>query len=404
MTPDLERVNALGVYLHGQLTGILTRMSGDQHLFSFDQDYLDDSNRPLLSLGFKSSGGGLVTRAHPTRRRLPPFFSNLLPEGALRTYLAAKVGVDPEREFPLLAVLGADLSGAVVIQPVESSKPASLPQRQGSLHFSLAGSQQKFPAILNAAGGFAMPERGIGGNWIVKLPSTQFASVPENEFVMLELARSIGIPVPATRLLPVAEIGGLPADASRIAGQALAVQRFDRLENGRRVHMEDFAQVFGQFPEDKYKSRSYANIAAVLRAETAGDATDDFLQRLVFSVLIGNGDMHLKNWSLLYADGRVPTLAPAYDYVSTLPYLREDQLALSFGGSRTLHEITLDQARRFADRAGLPMAPVWDTVRTTAETTARAWKNLPHRDLLPPELRLTIGAHIRKVAAAIAAA
>jgi serine/threonine-protein kinase HipA len=413
MTPDLEQTHVLGVYLHERLAGTLTRMTGDQHLFSFEQDYMDDPGRATLSLGFKASDGGLVTRARPTRRRLPPFFANLLPEGHLRAYLAAKADINPEREFYLMAVLGADLSGAVVVRPIESAKPAppatelsppTQPPRAGVLRFSLAGVQLKFSAILEAAGGLTIPAQGIGGNWIVKLPSTQFSSVPENEFVMMELARFIGIQVPPIRLLPVAEIGGLPADASRLPGQALAVQRFDRLEDGRRVHMEDFAQVFGQFPEDKYKGRSSANIAAVIRAETAGDSTTDFLRRLVFSVLIGNGDMHLKNWALLYPDGRVPVLAPAYDYVSTLPYLREDQLALSFGGSRAMDGITLDQVRRFADRAGLPMAPSWDTVRTTAELTARAWKDLPQKDLLPPEQRLTIGAQIRRVAASIAAA
>ncbi|QOY88094.1 type II toxin-antitoxin system HipA family toxin [Paludibaculum fermentans] len=404
MTPELERTHVLGVYLHDRLAGTLTRLAGDQHLFSFEQHYVDDPGRATLSLGFKASSGGLVTRARPTLRRLPPFFANLLPEGHLRTYLAAKAGVHLEREFSLMAVLGADLSGAVVIRPMDSVKPAAQPPRPGAIRFSLAGTHLKFPAILEAAGGLTIPAQGIGGNWIVKLPSTQCPSVPENEFVMLELARAIGIQVPPLRLLPVAEIGGLPADFARLPGQALAVQRFDRTANGRRIHMEDFAQVFGQLPEDKHKGRSYANIAAVLRAETAGDATGDFLRRIVFSVLIGNGDMHLKNWALLYPDGRVPTLAPAYDYVSTLPYLREDQLALSFGGSRALHEITLDQVRRFADRAGLPMAPAWDTVRTTAELTARAWKDLPQKDLLPPELRLTIGAQIRRVAASIAAA
>ena len=59
--------------------------------------------------------------------------------------------------------------------------------------------------------------------------------------------------------------------------------------------MEDFAQVFGLFPDEKYGRRSYANIASVLRAEAAEGDTYEFLRHLVFSVLIGNGDMHLKN-------------------------------------------------------------------------------------------------------------
>lgn len=405
MTPELQRVNTLGVYLHGRRVGVITRLTGDQHLFAFEQDYADDPNRPTLSLAYKARSGGLVTRARPMRRRLPPYFANLLPEGHLRTYLAARAGVHEDREFALMAVLGADLSGAVVVQPeVDPDQPvptvAADRANPGALHFSLAGAQLKFSVIQETAGGFTIPAQGIGGDWIVKLPSAQFEAVPENEYVMLALARAIGIPVPATRLVPVASIGGLPLDAARTPGSALAVQRFDRAPGGRRIHMEDFAQVFGQFPEDKHHHRGYADIAAVLWAETAGDDVYDFVRRLVFSLLIGNGDMHLKNWAVLYPDGRTPTLAPAYDYVSTVPYLQQDQLALTFGGDRTLDALSTDRIRRFAEAAGLPVKGVWDTAQETVAHTTRAWKSLMEKDLLPPPLRLTIGAQIRKAAAA----
>ena len=75
---------------------------------------------------------------------------------------------------------------------------------------------------------------------------------------------------------------------------------------------------------NRYRHRSYANIAAVLWAETGEGGTYEFVRRLVFSVLIGNGDTHLKNWSLLYPDGRTPVLSPAYDFVATLPYITGD--------------------------------------------------------------------------------
>jgi len=122
--------------------------------------------------------------------------------------------------------------------------------------------------------------------------------------------------------------------------------------------MEDFAQVFGIYPEAKYKSVSYANIARVLWAETGEPGTYEFVQRLVFSVLIGNADMHLKNWSLLYPDSRTPVLSPAYDFVATLPYIPGDQLALTFGGSRNLAGVAPEQLRRFTATAGLPMLPI----------------------------------------------
>ena len=152
------------------------------------------------------------------------------------------------------------------------------------LRFSLAGVQLKFSAVMEASGGLTIPADGMGGSWIVKLPSARFVAVPENEFVMLELARRVGITVPENKLVDVAGIKGLPEQAHTVGGRALAVKRFDRLPDGTPVHMEDFAQVFGEFPNNKYKFHSYANIAAVLWAEIGEDAVIEFVRRLVFSV------------------------------------------------------------------------------------------------------------------------
>ena len=407
MSPELQKVNALGVHLHGRRIGIINRLAGDSHIFAFEQDYIDDPNRPTLSLSYKSRTGGLVTTVRPVSRRLPPFFSNLLPEGHLRDYLAQKAGVKKEREFYLMAVLGADLPGAVTVQPMDRGESDhdqdhdrhqhhedEDQQQKNVLRFSLAGVQLKFSAVMEASGGLTVPAHGVGGSWIVKLPSTQYASVAENEYAMLELARGAGIQVPPLRLVPVAEIEGLPPEAARLKGSALAIERFDRAAGGRRIHMEDFAQVFGLFPDDKYGERSYANIASVLWAETGEEGTYEFVRRLVFSVLIGNGDMHLKNWSLLYPDGRKPALSPAYDFVSTLPYIPGDTPALSFGKIKSLDGIAVDQVRRFADTARLPMKPVMEVVRDTVEKTQRGWKELPEKDLLPHDILKAIDRQI----------
>jgi serine/threonine-protein kinase HipA len=408
MTLD-PKLNSLAVHLHGHQIGIINRLAGDRHLFSFEQEYVDDPDRPTMSLSFKGRSGGLVTAVRPVGRRVPPFFSNLLPEGHLRTYLAEQAGVKPEREFFLLAVLGGDLSGAVTVTPLTADGHPVEPQEDeqggdgrhndGVLRFSLAGVQLKFSAVMEASGGLTIPAHGVGGSWIVKLPSTQFPSVPENEYVMLELARAVGITVPKIRLVTISEIQGLPEAAARMEGQALVVQRFDRAAGGQRVHMEDFAQVFGLFPDDKYGHRSYANIASVLWAETGEGGTYEFVRRLVFSVMIGNGDMHLKNWSLLYPDGRTPSLSPAYDFVATFPYIPGDKLALNFGGSQSMNEITVDQVRRFTDTARMPMGPVWRIVRETVERTKAAWEALDQKDLLPSEMRKSLDKQILAVVA-----
>ncbi len=363
--------------------------------------------RPTLSLSFKSSTGGLVTALRPVSFRVPPFFSNLLPEGHLRTYLAKLSGVKPEHGFFLLAVLGADLPGAVVVRPLEGdahdggahdASAGGDHDDRPAMRFSLAGVQLKFSAVMEASGGLSVPADGMGGSWIVKLPSARFPAVPENEFVMLELARRVGIAVPPLRIVDVANIKGLPTEVRTTGGTALAVERFDRLPGGDSVHMEDFAQVFGLFPDDKYGRRSYANIASVLWAETGQEATYEFVRRVVFSVLIGNADMHLKNWSLLYPDRRTPVLSPAYDFVATLPYLPGDTLALTFGGGRSLAGITTDQMRHFADAARIPASPLWQIAVETAERTVGAWKALEQTDLLPKDMRTSIEKQILAVA------
>lgn len=411
---DPKKLNALSVRLHGKHIGIITRLAGDRQLFAFEQHYIDDPQRSTLSLSFKGSTGGLVTNFRPVGRRVPVFFSNLLPEGPLRDYLAKRAQVNPDREFFLLAVLGADLPGALVVAPLEGDEQSSEPHDalddetrdashggEGPLRFSLAGVQLKFSAVMEASGGLTIPAGGLGGSWIVKLPSARFKAVPENEFVMLELARRIGISVPENKLIDIASIKGLPEQAHTVEGMALAVKRFDRLPDGAPVHMEDFAQVFGEFPSSKYKFHSYANLAAVLWAEIGEDAVREFVRRLVFTVVIGNADMHLKNWSLLYPDRRTPALSPGYDFVATLPYIPNDTLALSFGDSRSLSEITPEQMRRFADTARIPASPLWKIAVETAERTAESWKTLEQADVLPKDLRETIGKQILSVAASI---
>lgn len=405
MKSDLYKLNALSVQIHGYPVGVINRLAGDKYVFSLVEEYINDPKRPTLSLSLKSQDNNLITSLRAYRSRLPPFFANVLPEGHLRTYLAQRANVKPEHEFFLLATLGADLPGALTVTPLEMNLPiAENPAghdndfKEAILRFSLAGIQLKFSAILESSGGLTIPANGIGGSWIVKLPSNRFALVPENEFVMLALAREIGITIPANHLMNINDISGLPEDVIQMKGKVLAIERFDRSKNGKRIHMEDFAQVFGLFPNNKYDARSYANIAAVLWAETGETGTYEFIQRLIFSVLIGNADMHLKNWSLLYPDKQTPTLSPAYDFVSTLPYIPNDQLALNFGSSRSLSEIRPEQIRRFADTARLSVNPITQLVMETIERTVNAWKKLDEKMLLPNEMKQKIDKQIQTVA------
>lgn len=376
-------VSVLEVRLHGEPIGTLTHLQGDRTIFTFNQDYVDNNNRPTLSLSFKDNLGGLITKIKPTQTALAPFFSNLLPEGSLRRYLAERAGVNPQREFFLLWVLGLDLPGALSIHPAVGEKmppmaDEDLPPnaKPNALRFSLAGVQLKFSALANAGkgGGLTIPAEGVGGSWILKLPSQQFSGVPENEFSMMTIAGMIGMDVPDIQLVDLDSISGIPDSIGELKGQALAISRFDRTPEGP-VHIEDFAQVFGVYPDDKYKRASYANIARVIGTETGDTGTIEFIRRLVYSTLIGNGDMHLKNWSLIYPDRRSAILSPAYDLLSTIPYVKgEDTAALSFSRTKKMAEFNVDELRHLAAKALLPEKFVIDAAAETVQTFREVWE------------------------------
>lgn len=385
--PDVSTLNVL---LYGEPIGTITHVGGDRTLFAFTDSYIQNAQRPLLSLGFKDVFGELITEIAPTQTKLLPWFSNLLPEGHLRKYLAERARVNQVREFFLLWVLGRDLPGAITVKPADGeawppdaydghNRPADNP-RANALRFSLAGVQLKFSAVEGARGGLTIPARGEGGDWIVKLPSREFEGVPENEFSMMTLARRIGIDVPPIQLIDIKAIANLPEDANVRGSKAFVIQRFDRLASGP-VHIEDFAQIFGVYPEDKYKKATMRRIAQVIGAEGQQADIAEFIRRMVFNALIGNADMHLKNWSLIYPDKRRAALAPAYDFVSTTPYIKDEISALKFSRTARFDELTMDELAHLAGRARLPEKLVLETAAETVGLFHQHWKaevkNLP---------------------------
>ncbi len=83
----MAEVNVLDVLLYGEPIGTLTR-AGERTIFAFTEAYIENESRPVLSLGFKDEFGELITEHKPSRIKLPPFFSNLLPEGHMRSVVA----------------------------------------------------------------------------------------------------------------------------------------------------------------------------------------------------------------------------------------------------------------------------------------------------------------------------
>jgi serine/threonine-protein kinase HipA len=395
----------LDVWLGKRRVGEIAYLGGERSIFTFDDAYAEDPDRPTLSLAFKTAAGGLLRDIRATRARVHPYFSNLLPEGPLRDYLAERAGVKPTRELHLLTALGDDLPGAIILRTQDEQplpNDAEPPRFHGggeatALRFSLAGVQLKFSAVGKAQGGLTIPARGVGGDWIVKLPSLRFAGVSENEFSMMSLAAAIGIEAPTVRLLALDEIAGLPHDIGRLQGAAYAVARFDRPGAGERVQTEDFAQVFGVFPEAKYQRASYRNIGQVLWRETGEAGYAEFVRRLVFSALIGNADMHLKNWSLIYRDGRTPALAPAYDLVSTIAYLADDKAALKVARSKAWADFGEDELSALADGSGAPRRLTTRVARDTVAAFREVWANGPKNLPIDEDIRAAVQGQLERV-------
>ncbi len=401
----MANVSTLNVLLYGQLIGTITNVGHDCSLFAFTDDYINDENRPILSLGFKDRFGGLDLDIKPTQTKLIPFFSNLLPEGNMRDYLAERAKVNPAREFFLLWVLGQDLSGAITVQPADGEElPPGVSEAlekedriAGPMRFSLAGVQLKFSAVQKTSGGLTIPASGMGGSWIVKLPSSKFNHVPENEFSMMELARLIGMDVPQTQLISIDEIENIPDGIGQFGASAFAIKRFDRTDRGQSVHIEDFAQIFGVYPDGKYKSGRMRNIAQVMGLEGQEQDIEELIRRLVFNTLIGNEDMHMKNWSVIYKDKVTASIAPAYDFVSTIPYMKDESAALKVSRSAKFTDFTLDELTHLAAKAMLPEKLVLDTAKETVERFYEVWGREKTNLALPRDMIDMIEKHLTTI-------
>jgi serine/threonine-protein kinase HipA len=267
----------------------------------------------------------------------------------------------------------AVIDGDLLLEPHWSAAPKV--DRSARWKFSLAGVGLKF-SLLKQNERLTIPASDELGDWIVKLPDARYTDVPTNEFATMTLARAIGIDVPEVALVHRDELPVLPARAWPNSERlAFAIARFDRIPGGQRIHIEDLAQVRGFYDNAKYTG-SFETVGALIYRNRDGNSLREFVRRLTFCVLIGNGDAHLKNWSLIYRDGRVPTLSPAYDLVSTAPYASLDQpddFGLSFGGTKVMDRISRSAFRHFQHKLSLCATDVLDIVDETVARFEMAW-------------------------------
>jgi serine/threonine-protein kinase HipA len=398
-----------GVWLYGELVGFIDQ-AGDYTVFAFTPEYVGDPDRSILGLAFEERLDVPVA----SHLRLPPWFSNLLPEGRLREWIALDRGVSADREMELLAQVGHDLPGAVQVVKADSipdtfdeglladqtSKDESRDGRAPGWHFSLAGVGLKF-SMLQRGDRLTLPAFGEGGDWIVKLPDSLFSDVPINENAMMSLAGSAGIRVPEHKLVHRGELDTLPPNVWRSDEEyAYAVRRFDRGEDRNLIHIEDFAQVRNVYPygDGKYRG-NFETVASLAYRRRDFEALQQVVRRLAFNALISNGDAHLKNWSLIYYDRRRPTLSPAYDLVSTEMYRQAgdpENFGLKFGGTRRLDQISLMSFEWLESRLNANKANLAECAQDTVDRAIAGWPVIAASLDESPWVRDQIGASIKR--------
>jgi serine/threonine-protein kinase HipA len=220
-----------------------------------------------------------------------------------------------------------------------------------------------------------------GGRYILKPQNLLYAQLPENEDLTMKMAHLCRIEVPAHGLI-------YAKDQSLIYW----IRRFDRLGRNQKLAQEDFAQLTGNSRDTKYRS-SMEKVAQVIMDYCTFPVLDliKLFRLTIFSFLMGNEDMHLKNFSLITRNGKVE-LSPAYDLINTTITLAhpQDELALPIAGKKShIHrDILIDYYGQ--QRLGLN-APVIMQILADFQRALPQCYQLLERSFLSPELKHKYG-------------
>ncbi len=219
------------------------------------------------------------------------------------------------------------------------------------VRMSGAGAQNKL-MVAFVDGHLAIPTGTTPSTHIIKPPNPRFTNLVANEFFCMTLAKRVGLPVPNCEIL---WIQSMPC---------YVVTRYDRRNENQqtvRLHQEDFCQALHIPPEMKYEdeggpslSRCFALLQdRISHGAMAGRDRLTLLQGIIFNFLIGNGDAHAKNFSLLY-DDRGESLAPFYDLLSTLVYGNrfKDKMAMKLGSESKFRNVSRKRWRELGPTIG----------------------------------------------------
>ncbi len=368
----------LDVLVNDRLVGRLAE-ADDLWTFEYDPVWRDAADAFDLSPALPRNDR--LHRDGATSRPVQWYFDNLLPEEALRRVLAKEAELPADDAFGLLAYYGAESAGALVLHTPEkpsaadnglrplshselSARIEKLPTvsltRDAPKHMSLAGAQHKL-LVVQQGNELYEPLPGTPSTHILK-PDHPDASYPAsvmNEYFTMRLAAAVGLSPPPVQRLYVPQ-------------PVYLVERFDRICGaepatiGRR-HLVDTCQLLNKARSFKYTGANLGSLSeAVAKCRSRTAARLQLYRWLVFNLLVGNGDNHLKNISFL-VDATGIEIAPPYDLLCTAAYetrsLANDAarwpytpLALPLGDARTFGGITRRHLTEAGQQLGLSIA------------------------------------------------
>lgn len=402
----------LEVWIYDQLVGWLCE-AGRVTRFVPTERYLVDKERPTLSLSISIPNAESINQSimqnafhrsmYREKGELPPFFAGLLPEGPLRKRLeATRQNKRDCDDFGILAAAGEDLPGAVKIIPANIDRLTAsaraigvtggsdnleicVPEAATEGAASVSGFQNKV-ALSSAKNGetYTLPLHGKLSDIIAKLPSPNDDSMVLNEYSAMMLASCAGVRIATCRPRPMHTITTLPELVTQLGSetQFLAVDRFDRRPSGA-VHIEDGCQMLSLMPSEKYASEKYYIDFLRTLDRLSANGIDDvrqFFIRQVVNTLLGNCDAHLKNFSLIYENGILPQLSPAYDIVCVVALPNFHGFATNVAIDKLQQAQTIETYKKVAKDANISeriaIKAVKDAVALAQETWPEKMKAL----------------------------
>lgn len=399
---EIARTNNFAVYFYGWEIGNLTAPQSNEFKFEYSPDWKVGLSSELpLGKTYES-------------RRMPAFFENLLPEGWTESQLQATFKIAREDTLALLATtqkypsnltirsgdfdeaelvfdtLDSPLSEIApaehVVMQVRSdiAKDSNLQElfrnlgKKGPMRIS--GIQPKLPTYLVHEKG-SEPTLKVGTlrnscSYIIKYQSPLFSNLVENEWATMELARRVGLPTAPVRQ---AEFRG----KALFPGRALLIERYDiprKQQLGehdaslRLALQQDAASLLKLYRRDKYDTSAERVADVLISAGLSPEQMELYLKHLLFSWMVGNGDLHAKNvsiimWMIPGQLGAAPTLelvaySPLYDLVNTRIHLPGDRFAFPVNGKND--RLKVKDFAAIASRWGLPRADVSNTAAQLA--------------------------------------